>query len=105
MPTQVVNIRNDECDVKITRTRKNEVPEPPAFGCFGNPFTVGDYGRDGAIKMFKAYFYKRIEEDQAFRQAVLSLRGKRLGCFCKPLDCHGDIIAAWLDNQPPPDIS
>jgi hypothetical protein len=26
------------------------------------------------------------------------LRGKTLGCFCKPHPCHGDIIAAYLDS-------
>jgi hypothetical protein len=25
---------------------------------------------------------------------VLALRGKRLGCLCKPAPCHGDIIKA-----------
>ncbi|MCG6418638.1 DUF4326 domain-containing protein [Vibrio fluvialis] len=24
--------------------------------------------------------------------------GKRLGCFCKPDDCHGDIIAEFLNS-------
>jgi Domain of unknown function (DUF4326) len=25
------------------------------------------------------------------------LRGKRLGCWCKPLPCHADILAEFAD--------
>lgn len=98
METKIVNLRKDKCDVKITRTPKNEVPPPPQFGCFGNPYPVEKYGREKCIEMYREYFYKKIEEDSAFKEAVLSLRGKTLGCFCKPLSCHGDIIKEWLDK-------
>jgi len=97
--TTVVNLTTEKCDVKITRTPKNEIPDPPKFGCFGNPFPLKTYGRKECLALYRAYFYKRIEEDSAFREAVLALKGKRLGCFCKPLDCHGDIIKEWLDKQ------
>ncbi len=43
MTTTVVNFKLEPCDVKITRTPKNEVPEPPEFGCFGNPFPVKQF--------------------------------------------------------------
>jgi len=29
------------------------------------------------------------------------LRGKRLGCWCKPGDCHGDLLAEWVDHGIP----
>ena len=97
--TVVVNFRKEPCDVKITRTQDNHVPEPPAFGCFGNPFPVKRWGRERCIELFKTYFYERVDKDPAFREAVLSLRGKRLGCFCAPLRCHGDIIKEWLEGH------
>ncbi|WNZ62248.1 DUF4326 domain-containing protein [Myxococcus sp. MxC21-1] len=31
---------------------------------------------------------------------MLTLRGKRLGCWCKPGPCHADILAEWVDAQP-----
>lgn len=40
METVVVNLRLEKCDVKITRTPKNEIPDPPKFGCFGNPYAL-----------------------------------------------------------------
>ena len=100
METKVVDFRKEKYDVKITRTPKGEIPEPPKFGCFGNPFKVEVYGRERCIELFKEYFYKRLEWDTKFKEAVLSLKGKTLGCFCAPLACHGHIIKEWLDKQP-----
>ena len=98
MKTIVVNFRKEKCDVKITRKPDNSIPDPPEFGCFGNPYPVGTYGRDECIRLYEIYFLKRIEEDVKFKEAVLSLRGKKLGCFCSPLRCHGDVIKKWLDK-------
>lgn len=97
--TCVVNFRLERCDVKITRRQDNTIPDPPKFGCFGNPFPVGVHGRDKCIELFEEYFLDRLERDSDFAEAVLSLKGKRLGCFCKPKRCHGDVIKAWLDEQ------
>jgi len=104
--TKIVNLRLEKCDVKITRTPKNQIPNPPEFGCFGNPFFLKDVNdvkeRAEVVSKYKAYFYDRIQKDEVFRKAVLGLKGKKLGCFCKQPDrevaCHGDIIKEWLDK-------
>lgn len=105
--TKIVNLRLEKCDVKITRTPKNQIPEPPNFGCFGNPYFLKDVNneeeRAEVVSKYKIYFYNRIKKDEAFKNAVLDLKGKKLGCFCKQpnkeVACHGDIIKEWLDNQ------
>ena len=91
--TIVVNLRREKYDVYIGRKGKGQ------DGYFGNPFPVQKHGRDGSIEKYKEYFLDRISKDPEFRQRVLELRGKRLGCFCKPLPCHGDVIAEWLENN------
>jgi len=96
--TTVVNFKTEPCDVKICRTPKNEIPDPPAPGCFGNPFPVEKHGREKCIELYEDYFFHRVLNDEKFRNAVLELRGKKLGCFCKPLPCHGDVIKEWLDS-------
>lgn len=52
---------------------------------------------------FRVYFIERIASDVEFRNAVLALRGKVLGCFCVRRDgtghCHALIIAEWIDSQ------
>ena len=104
--THVVNFRKERCDVKITRRPDNTIPDPPKSGCFGNPFPVGTHGREECIRLYEEYFLDRLETDTSFAEAVLALKGKRLGCVCKPeggfkgkLLCHGQIIKRWLDEQ------
>jgi len=55
--------------------------------------------REDAIQKFQKYFSERIEKDSEFRRRVLELKGKKLGCFCKPKACHGDVIADWLNKM------
>jgi hypothetical protein len=89
--TRVVNIRREKADVYIGRGRGS---------IFGNPYRIANESdRDEIIRQFERYFLERIERDETFRQAVIKLQGKSLGCFCKPAKCHGDIIADWLDRQ------
>lgn len=101
MKTTVVNIRSQEADVYIGRPpRGHGIPDPPERGCFGNPFVMRtEADREKVVRHFELYFRKRIETDEAFREAVLELRGKSLGCFCKPKLCHGDVIANWLNHH------
>ncbi|MEK6883880.1 MAG: DUF4326 domain-containing protein [Nanoarchaeota archaeon] len=88
--TKIVNKRTDFYDILICRP-----------STFGNPYIIGRDGtREQVIAKFKIYFEKKIEKDLQFRKEVLKLRGKRLGCFCKPnFACHGDVIKEWLDNN------
>jgi len=67
---------------------------------FGNPFEVGEDGtREEVLAKFKQYFLTRLAQDSTFHQAVEALRGKRLVCWCVPLPCHGQIIAAYLEEK------
>ena len=54
--------------------------------------------RDRVMRCYRIAFADRIQNDPEFKRRVEELRGKTLGCFCKPKDCHGDIIASWLDH-------
>jgi len=85
--TTVVNVRHSKCDQLIDRTT-----------IFGNPFPEWKWGREECIKKFETYFWNRIERDLAWKAEVLKLKGKVLGCWCKPLDCHGWIYVAFLES-------
>lgn len=92
MKTHVVNMRHGACyDVFIGRAGHGE------RGYYGNPYYDGT--REENIRRFREYFAHRIETDPEFRQRVLALRGKRLGCFCAPRPCHGDVYVAWLETH------
>lgn len=91
--TRVVNIRTESYDVYIGRPGKGQ------DGYFGNPFRLEyDELRGSTIERYKKWFYKRINEDHDFREAIHKLEGKVLGCFCKPQACHGDVIVNYLEN-------
>ncbi|GHT54460.1 hypothetical protein FACS189451_09680 [Bacteroidia bacterium] len=92
--TKVVNIRTSGYDVYVGRAGKGQ------DGYFGNPFRLrADEERGATIERYKKYFYERLETDPEFRRQIHELKGKTLGCFCKPYPCHGDVIAEYLDNQ------
>lgn len=91
--TKVVNLRKEKYDEYIGRKgRFND-------GYFGNPFPVKNFGRDNCLKAYKFYFDYRLKTDPEFKEKVESLRGKVLGCFCKPNPCHGDVIVEYLESN------
>jgi hypothetical protein len=84
---QVVNVRKDKYEVYGGRP-----------SVFGNPFTIGKDGdRETVIAKYKRYFWKRINTDREFYEAVIELKDKVVGCYCKPQACHLDVIKAWFD--------
>ncbi len=110
--TTIVNIANDSCEVYIgrgTEYRTHMLAEgikPGEEGWLGNPHPIGwcdicseYHTRIECINKFTQDFYRKINNDPEFRKSVLSLKGKRLGCYCKPKECHGDIIKKWIESQ------
>lgn len=92
--TRVVNILGEAYDVYIGRAGRGH------DGYFGNPVRLV-YGapRGSTLEAYRDYFYRRLENDLEFKRRVHSLKGKTLGCFCKPNPCHGDIIKEYLDGM------
>ena len=80
--TEVVNARNSDYDVLIARPSK-----------WGNPFIVGrDGNREQVIRMYEIHVRRRPDLIAALPELV----GKRLGCYCKPEACHGDVLIRLL---------
>jgi len=90
--TRVVNLRKDKYDVYIGRAGRGQ------DGYFGNPFPLGSQPRGATIEKYRGYFLDRLRTDERFARRVRALKGKTLGCFCKPHPCHGDVIAEYLDK-------
>ena len=82
--TRVVNRDREEFDVYIGR---------PSI--WGNPFHIGQDGtRAEVIAKYEAWI--RNQPDMMARLPELS--GKILGCFCKPLSCHGDVLVRLVNE-------
>lgn len=106
MPTRVVHIRKEKCEVYIGRKD---------FGMhFGNPFThlvntkvktVKMGSREEAITAFDEWLSGKGHQDvePERRQWILdnigTLKGKVIGCFCSPQTCHGDVLKRYADEQ------
>ncbi len=91
--TAVVNLRYEPYDQYIGR------PGHGQDGYFGNPFPLQPGEERGAtLDRYRNYFEYRLKTDPEFKARVHALRGKTLGCFCKPRPCHGDIICEYLNS-------
>ncbi len=91
--TTVVNINKSKYDVYIGRGGHGK------SGYFGNPYHIGkDGNRDEVVAEYKKYFLDRMNNDVEFALLIQGLRGKKLGCFCSPKLCHGDIIVEYLER-------
>lgn len=93
METRVVNIRKSDYDVYIGRAGKGQ------DGYFGNPFRLErNEDRGSTLEKYRKYFYEKLENDEEFKERILSLKGLTLGCFCKLGPCHGDVISEYLNS-------
>jgi hypothetical protein len=84
--TRVVNCKNERYDVYIGRPSE-----------WGNPFKIGrDGSRQEVIQKYREWI---LANPQLTKQIHLKLRGKTLGCWCKPNACHGDVLAELADKD------
>lgn len=83
--TTVVHCKKNPYDVYIGRGSK-----------WGNPFILGKDGdRQTVINKYEKY----LNDNPSLLLALPELQGKILGCWCKPLACHGDILAKYADSS------
>ena len=95
--TRVVNVRTVDgtYDVYIGRG-----------SIWGNPYTHIYYAdpahngvvlvssREEAIERYEEW----IETQPELLALLPTLKGKTLGCYCRPLACHGDVLARMADG-------
>lgn len=92
--TRAVNLRDEKYDIYVGRQVRGK-----ADNGFGNPFVVGPDGtREQVIERFIAYLRDR---PALIARVRAELKDKRLGCWCKPEACHGDVLAAVADGANP----
>ena len=86
MKTKIVNRNNASFDISIGRDSE-----------WGNPYpmkvkTIEE--RDRVCDLYEQYFF----EKQMWKN-IWKLKGKILGCYCKPLRCHGDFLETQANNS------
>jgi len=81
---KIVHCKKESYDIYIGR---------PSI--WGNPFTIGkDGSRQEVIDKYRAY----VMSNKILLSKLHELKDKTLGCWCKPLPCHGDILKELCEN-------
>ena len=66
-----------------------------------NPFPVGSgkgkYSREESLLEYRNYIEKQIETNRETYD-LEELRGKKLGCWCHPEGCHGQVLIDLLSH-------
>lgn len=88
----VVHVNKEHYDVLIDRTT-----------IWGNPYSH----KENTLAIYKVK--TRKESIEKYREYILNnpellaklpeLKGKVLGCWCKPLPCHGDVLIELLNQR------
>jgi hypothetical protein len=93
-PTRVVRIQRkgghvvQGCDVYIGRAC-NTGGWDLAASKWANPYRVAECGTvEAAVEKYRQY----IMRTPSLLNDIGELRGKTLGCWCKPGPCHGDVL-------------
>lgn len=82
----VVHLRKSPYDVRIDRQTE-----------WGNPFVMGKHGnRAEVIAKYREWLLTQPD----LLAKIKSLKGKKLGCWCSPDACHGDVLAELANKEP-----
>ncbi|MGE5443685.1 MAG: DUF4326 domain-containing protein [Ignavibacteriales bacterium] len=83
---RVVNLRHEPYDVYIGRANRRYKLERSDWH---NPFRIGkNCTREEAVEKYRNYILNRPD----LLSRLDELKGKTLGCWCKPEPCHGDVL-------------
>jgi hypothetical protein len=91
MTPRVVHCKKEGFDVYVGRGSK-----------WGNPYshkegTLAEYvveSRREAVQKFEEY----LLSNEGLMGSLSELKGKTLGCWCKPKSCHGDILLRYANG-------
>lgn len=85
MSKLVVHCKKEKFDVYIGRPSK-----------WGNPFRIGiDGNRKEVIEKYR----KWLLNNPGLMLMLPELKGKVLGCWCKPLSCHGEVLVELANKD------
>lgn len=66
---------------------------PKKGSIWGNPFKG-----DGAVEKYEAHIRAKLESGEITKEQLMELKGKNLGCWCKPNPCHADVLVKLVDE-------
>jgi hypothetical protein len=107
MKTSNSNVRFEKYDIYCGRAKNGGVPKKIGkHGWLGNPIKINEeciickkiHKESGeTLPCYEKYLKFRLNDD-TFKKEFIKLKGKCLGCFCKPKPCHTDIMIKYLEK-------
>ena len=83
--TRVVHCKKEPYDVYIGRPSK-----------WSNIFSIGEHGtREEVINKYRNH----LTSSPDLIDSLNELKGKILGCWCKPKACHGDVLVEMIEEM------
>lgn len=94
MSTRAVHFQKEPYDIYIGRDVKRlGIKKSP----YANPFKIGRDGtREEVIEKYRKWL---LNQPELVERAKRELKGKVLGCWCKPEACHGDVLVEIVDSE------
>jgi hypothetical protein len=86
-------VQNPQC-LYIGRNMSFYVPGTLA-SIWRNIFEVKKYGLDQCLVLYEAH----VRQTPELWDQLETLKGKELGCWCKPNKCHGDVLIKLLEEK------
>jgi hypothetical protein len=68
---------------------------------WGNPFRLADTKDDDERARVIEQYEQHLLSQPALMAQLSTLLGKRLGCFCAPKPCHGDVLKKHAESALP----
>ena len=78
------------------KAKANANAKTNANASIAMPNTKKTLTRAESLALYDKYIREKLSKDAALRNALEALRGKQLGCWCKPEACHGDVLVRLL---------
>lgn len=93
---------NEPFRIQMSRRKGWRKPPNTAYvgrpGRFGNPFSVEEHKRQRANEVYEEWIQAPAQQS-LLADARVTLRGKNLGCWCKPgMPCHADILLRLVNS-------
>ena len=89
-------IQDKDNNIYIGRSRVvfiDGIRYPFENSIWSNPYKITDtQSREQVLELYYEYIKKKIEKEPMLVDELIKLKGKKLGCWCKPEKCHGDIL-------------
>lgn len=72
---------------------------PKISSNFANPFKIGkDGNRDEVIQKYETYIRNKLKNNHILQQELIEMKGKKLGCWCAPDPCHGNVLIQLIEE-------